>query len=635
MLDQSSPRPSTDRSVRLLAVLALTAAAIRLIPLAFLHPLQWDEIEYFRATDWVRQGLVPYRDFWEHHTPLQWYLFAPFTALASGTGVGAVLVMRWAQIPLWIATFVLIAAWMRRAGIARPAAWAAIAFALASSMFMTPAIEYRIDTPGVALYVCGLYFAQRMGERRAFAALAGVAFCLAGFANLRLGPLLAATAVLLRVTDTRTRKWTDNTRANWLLSGVLVTLASVMLWFSMTRSLDLMFELVWRQNYFGDRFATAIPHGFLHRILAPSGLSLLGPDAPRFDPAIVDPGGLALLVLGAAGIVRALRRWREPGDLFLLAVLQVVGLAFIARMKFVYHYHLEIAVLMMIPLAAHALERVLRRELVFGVVIAAWCMNVYASVFRGKELDRAYQDLVMREAHARTTAADVVWDGVGWAVHRRPAYHLWFLPDLAKQLVLHGEVEPYRARHLLRRPPGVVIADQNVLTWLAVQPELRSAVVHHYLPLWRNLWIPAMSARLNAKSPGFRWAVPRDGVYRVYASEALARHPWFERPLFVGSYFGEGADRVTMRLGPPAPSNALAWRLDGAEAQIGSTVRLKKGQRLEASLTSPAAVGVMLVPGSDPVLFRQPPPNVTVDGAAPRVSHVPDFGAAGRPELRP
>src|SRR5436190_20115041 len=110
------------------------AGALRLLPLARLHPIAWDEIEYFRATDWVRRGLVPYRDFWEHHTPLQWFLFAPVAALTKRPGVGAILTMRWAQVPLWIVTFVLLAKWMRRAGASALAAPIPVPCGLSSTL---------------------------------------------------------------------------------------------------------------------------------------------------------------------------------------------------------------------------------------------------------------------------------------------------------------------------------------------------------------------------------------------------------------------------------------------------------------------------------------------------------------------
>ena len=76
---------TTRRDSAILIAIVGVAAAVRVVNVVWLHPINWDEIEMFRATDWVRQGLVPYRDFWEHHTPLQWFLFAPVAALTSSS----------------------------------------------------------------------------------------------------------------------------------------------------------------------------------------------------------------------------------------------------------------------------------------------------------------------------------------------------------------------------------------------------------------------------------------------------------------------------------------------------------------------------------------------------------------------
>src|SRR5438270_8777340 len=131
--------------VRFVHALIGLAAAARAISLAWLHPLNWDEIEYRRATAWVWSGLVPYRDFWEHHTPLQWFVFAPIAAIARGPGVSAIVALRFAQAIVWAMCFLLLNLWMRDAGIGRFARAAAILTALCSSMFMLAAVEYRVD----------------------------------------------------------------------------------------------------------------------------------------------------------------------------------------------------------------------------------------------------------------------------------------------------------------------------------------------------------------------------------------------------------------------------------------------------------------------------------------------------------
>ena len=43
-----------------------------------------DTIEHMQASLAVYQGMVPYRDFFEHHNPLLWYLFAPISNLFYG-----------------------------------------------------------------------------------------------------------------------------------------------------------------------------------------------------------------------------------------------------------------------------------------------------------------------------------------------------------------------------------------------------------------------------------------------------------------------------------------------------------------------------------------------------------------------
>ncbi|HWW60647.1 MAG TPA: hypothetical protein VN181_04695, partial [Thermoanaerobaculia bacterium] len=427
--------------------LAVSAALVRLIPLQWLHPLNWDEIEFYRATDWIARGLVPYRDFWEHHTPLAWFVFAPVTMLTKSPGIGAILAMRWAQIPVWIATFWLTNLWMRGVGIERFARWSAMALALCSSMFMLPAIEYRVDSLACMFFMAALVFAQRSRY-----SLAGVAFCLAGYANIRLGPLLAVALLLLWFLRRR-----DAASKRMAIAGA-ATFVAGLLYFVATRSLGALYQEVWVENYIGEKLASAITGTFMHRLLVSFGVRIIGSDR-LFDPAGVDVAGICLILGGFAGILLALRSWRTPNELFVLAVLQVVNLAFLARMHFVYNYHLEIVVIMVLPLVALVIERIPRRSIVIAVVTLAWCVNGFASIFRGKELDRAYQDLVMREADARTLPGERVWGGQSWALRRAPAYHSWFMPDMVQQLVRKGRMPPYALRDVLARPPAVVVFD--------------------------------------------------------------------------------------------------------------------------------------------------------------------------------
>jgi hypothetical protein len=606
--------------VRVAIGLAITAALVRLIPLHFLHPLNWDELEFFRATAWIAEGRVPFRDFWEHHSPLPWFVFAPFTLLTNDPGVGAVILLRWAQVPVWMATFWLLHVWMRNAGIDRFARWAATALALSSSLFMTPAVEYRVEALGCALLMAGLVLAQR--ERYFFA---GVAFCLAGFANLRLGPVLVVAVLALligapasspadaggvpppRGSETLPHQ-PARRRRSAIIAGGFTALAACLSYFAATGSLLALYQQVWVDNL-AEKFALPVVGGFLHRLLVPFGVRLIGSDR-LFEVAAIDVGGMAVLLIGFAGIFFA---WRKRGDVLLLALLQVVNLVFVAMMKFIYNYHLALTVVLMVPLIAIVVERVPRRKAVMALLIVAGAVNAFASIFRGKELDRAYQDLIMREVHARTRPGDAVWSGVTWALHREPAYRFWFLPELARQLV-RQQLAP---RYVVRTPPAAVVADYNVLRWLVtVQRELTPYFTRHYIPLWRELWIPAMNARIPAGGT-FRWSAPRDGNYRVYVSRELTRHPWFHTPIRVASYKEEDASRFTFRLPDPG---AGPIRLDRDVAN------LRKGDRVSAFNPTNEALAVILIPTDDRVLFRQPPPGATLEAETTRITHVPQLG---------
>jgi hypothetical protein len=599
------------KSIRVAIGLAITAALVRLIPLHFLHPLNWDELEFFRATAWIAEGRVPFRDFWEHHTPLVWYLFAPFT-LTGSTGTGAVIALRWAQVPVWIATFVMLNAWMRGLGIDRFARWAAMALALSSSLLMLPALEFRVEAVACAFFVAGLLLAQR---ERWFGA--GVAFCLVGLANLRFGPLVVV--VVLVMLATREGRWKWNPRAAWIFAGGLAMLTVFVAYFAANGALDDFYRQVWIDNQ-AEKFYARAPGRFIHRLLVPFGIRMLASDR-LFELAAVDIGGVAVILLGLIGTVRSFVRGRTPDPLFALAVGSAANLLFIARMKFVYNYHFSIVVICAIPLVAMVMQT-MRKQIVMALLVAAWSVNGFAAIFRGKELDLAYQDRVMQELHARTPPGETVWSGAAWALRREPAYRFWFLPELVAQMVLHTGAPRYTVDEVVQRPPAVVIFDHNTYLWMAVvQRDLGPYFVRHYIPAWRELWIPAMNARLAAGGR-FEWIVPRDGHYRVHVSRELAAHPWFHAPIRAARYKEADAARLTFAL-PPAGAGAVRFDRD--------VTRLRRGERLTATNPTNEELAVIVIPTDERVLFRQPPPGVTLEGETTRITHVPQLGARIEP----
>ena len=157
----------------------------------------------------------------------------------------------------------------------------------------------------------------------------------------------------------------------------------------------------------------------------------------------------------------------------------------------------------------------------------------------------------------------------------------------------HRKFETYRVDP--KHPPAAVISDYGTRLWLATHPDLRRYFVAHYAPYWRDLWLPTMSAVIPPRSQA-TWIVPASGTYNIYASPALAAHPWF---------FG----KVT-----------TYTRLNGGKAIV-----LQRGERYTMSSTDAQLIGVFIVPVTFNELFLQPSPGVDIDGAPAPQWHIPQL----------
>lgn len=556
---------------------------------ALLHlgrSLDWDEIEYFRATRWVGEGQVPYRDFWEHHTPLQWLVFAPLAMLANGPGADAIVVMRWAQVPIWAAVLLLLMRVARGEGLRRWSRWAALVLLLAAPLFAGNAIEYRLDTIGNAAYLGGLLLIAYAGAKNWRWVAAGVLLSAAVLANMRLAPLVVITGAISLFWDATDRRWRPGPRALWMLAGALAAAALFLGWLAATDAWTPFVEGVIRYNVTSNRLAAAEARGALR-------LPMLLAPFLRGDVAAV-----ALWLASAAGCWIALRELRRPGLLQIAALLLIFSIALVAVSAVQYTYHYQTAYLLMLPLAALAFDRFvtgvpIRRVIVTLIAGVALLINLLPLTSPSFGEPLRYQDRVIREADRRTTAADAVWDGTGYALRRRPAYRYWFLPAGVRLMERKGLIERYDAEELARNPPAAIVYNLRLQFWLDAHPRAGLYVSRNYVPLYRNLWIPGLTARVGP-GRGVAWRVPRSGTYEVWASELLLRHPWLARPHEYGRIEGPQAVllEIPLRQLPPAPYKV---RVDGVPMPSGP-LHLRKDARVEIFTTGTNPAGILVVP---------------------------------------
>lgn len=547
-----------------------------------------DEIEFFRATKWIGDGRMVYRDFWEHHTPLQWIVFAPVAHLfAQGPGADSIVVMRWAQLPLWIGALLLLAR-VERSRLA--ALLPAVALLLASRTFVDRALEYRLDVPGNLLFLAALTMAILRPTRPGFVSF-GALMSLSVLANMRMVPLAILAGALFLGWRSQERRWGWNGRALWMAGGVAGVATLFLAWLFFTGSWSAFAEAMFRYN--------RISGGTLE--VSTFGDALLAPFW------VLDIGGIAFWLLGAAGCVIALRRIREAGTAQVLALLAIASVVVLGTMAVQYDYHLQTTWLLLVPFVAQLHASLARRwkHVVFGVALVGMIVSI-VQVIPDFGAKLRYQDDVMRAADALTRDDETVFDGAGHALRREPAYRYWFLTTGVRLLASQGAIEPYDLETVRRAPPAAVIYDYRLAIYLQSYPRLRAYLFRHYVPLYRNLWVAGLSARTPRGTSRILWTAPRDGNYQLIVSEPLANHPWLTRPRDYASATGPVAPRLAIHLPrlPPLPAGSVRVSVDGRESE--RVLRLRSGSVVEITVTHGAPAGVLIVPAGIDFLGRAP-----------------------------
>jgi hypothetical protein len=564
------------------------------------HPISWDEIEFFRATRWTAQGRVPFRDFWEHHLPLQWIVFAPAARwLAQGPGVEAILAMRIAQLPLLAMTFLLLA---RIAGRDRTdlSFIGVVALLFCSPLFANAALEYRVDTLGVALLVAGLATAVRQGSAWPWP-IAGALLALAVLANMRLAPLVIVLAVLLAVIDPREGRVAFRPATLLMTGGVFPVAAAFVLWLHFTGAWSSFVEGVFEYN--------RISNAMIEEIASGSRMDLL---LSAFHNR--DAGILAVVVLAVIGMLSRTASLRRPDAVHLTGFLAIASLGLVLATGVQYPYHLLTTFVLLLPASMRGLEAVLvpgRRPRWAGIVIAvAWiaCGVQTTHVFRAGFGERIrYEDEVMTAVDTWTSPGATVLDGVGYALRREPAQHYWFLPAGVRVLSAQGRLQTADLEQFLANPPGAIIYGVRLRSWFQEKQAVQAWAMRHYAPLYRDLWLPAPSAVLDGQPGSVRWVVPARGRYRIVFSPLLARHPWLSRPheyLVMDGDVAAGMEIPIARL-PRGSSEGLRWMVKGRERRPERGVlMLEKSDHLELHAPAGLRGGLMLVPEGIDVLCR-------------------------------
>jgi hypothetical protein len=458
-----------------LAALALIVAGLGVRAASILHHrVNSDEPQHLHVAWAWTQGLLPYRDVFDNHSPLFSLAMSPLLA-AAGERADIIHVMRLAMVPFVLGALAAVWVIARRLFSPRVALWS-VAIAAVVPDFLRTSVEYRTDQVWMCAWLAALavLVGGRLSRGRAFStgAILGIALATSMKTTLLLLGLGVAVAVTAGVATWRGARlpWGSLAgRAALALLGLVVAPAAFALWFAWRGAwADLVYGVAGHNMVAGLGHWGTTPWRPLLLVAAAPVLVLVA-------DALVRGAGAALgrrraLVILAALSTHTILEGCWPlvtrSDLLPLLPLESIAVA---------------ALLVALPGAvarrwpgAGAWSRALRAAPALVVAVE----TVLAATAEPVWVDHTTaQVALVRQVLAVTRPGDTVMDAKGEAIYRRRPYHLALetitLQRFARRLLPDAIPESLVAA----RTAVVVQRDLD-----RMPPRARAFITAHYLP---------------------------------------------------------------------------------------------------------------------------------------------------------
>jgi 4-amino-4-deoxy-L-arabinose transferase-like glycosyltransferase len=196
----AAPAPGCDVSAKLI-VFATVAFFVARIPLISRRVFDPDELEHSHAAWSVFKGMLPYRDFFEHHTPWYYFALSPFfhwfaVDQSFESARHFLLFARVVSLVLAALSVVLLIR-LGRLVANRSVGLLAGLFVAAQPVFIQKTLEIRPDVPAFVLFVGALWFLLRGLSEDEEVAIPRLRWFLGG--GLSLGAAIMCTQKMLFV----------------------------------------------------------------------------------------------------------------------------------------------------------------------------------------------------------------------------------------------------------------------------------------------------------------------------------------------------------------------------------------------------------------------------------------------------
>lgn len=116
-----------------------------------------DDLEHIHASWLVWNGEVPYRDFFEHHHSLMWYVFAPLVGV-SGRNILIFYLLRFLMVLCSLLTLYIVFKLIKNYLADKTAAWLAVNIFCFSTVALNAMVQFKPDILMQLFYCAGTYF---------------------------------------------------------------------------------------------------------------------------------------------------------------------------------------------------------------------------------------------------------------------------------------------------------------------------------------------------------------------------------------------------------------------------------------------------------------------------------------------
>ena len=203
-----------------------------------------DNVEHIHATWLIAQGKVPYKDFFQHHNPLLWYLFAPVIRMSFGNAVQILDAAHTIALCAGFALLFTIYKICTRFFASRYAALLSLLI-LCPPYYYIYCFNYNPDTFMALFFAIGLYFLMAYWQQNRLSSLvlSFAAFFIAVLFTQKILTVLAPLGLIfLFVNHKEKRNFSD------IMYALLIPVSVLLFFITLLYCKDIL-DIYWQSNF--------------------------------------------------------------------------------------------------------------------------------------------------------------------------------------------------------------------------------------------------------------------------------------------------------------------------------------------------------------------------------------------------